>query len=408
MSKLVQFIQSNRQLLAFGFLLTFLSSFGQTFLISLYLPFIQETFELSDGGFSLIYGSATIASAFTITWLGSYIDKIRLTRFALLVLIALSVFLIIFSQAYYIPVLFIAFYGLRLFGQGLLSHTAVTSMARFFDDKTRGKAISFANLGHSFGEAFLPIIIVSLLFWLGWRYTVLVTLIFTLLAIPYSLYLLRKNSNIGQLRKYIPQPFTKEEQKQARPLQVIRTRAFWILMPSSLVAASIGTGFLLFKLKMGLSKGWDPTFIAAGFTAYAVGNAVSNIVAGFLSDRFGGKVLFPIYLLPFSLGLLTFIFADGQWVYLVLISGIGITNGFGGTIKSVVLAELFGTKIIGSVRSLFVMIMVFSTALGPLLFGSLLDAGYSFEFIAFISLLAFALCTLNSLRILVGNQKVVS
>jgi MFS family permease len=408
MPKLVQFIQSNRQLLAFGFLLTFLSSFGQTFLISLYLPFIQETFNLTDGGFSMIYGSATIASAFTITWLGSYIDKIRLTRFSLFVLLALSVSLIIFSQTYYIPVLFIAFYGLRLFGQGLLSHTAVTSMARFFDDKTRGKAISFANLGHSFGEAFLPIVIVTLLIAIGWRYTVLITLIFTLLAIPYSLYLLRKNSNIGQLRKYIPQPFTKEEQKQARPLQIIRTRAFWILIPSSLVAASIGTGFLLFKLKMGISKGWDPTFIAAGFTLYAVGNAVSNIVAGFLSDKFGGKALFPIYLLPFCLGLLTYIFADGPWVYLVLIAGIGITNGFGGTIKSVVIAELFGTKIIGSVRSLFVMIMVFSTALGPLLFGSLLDAGYSFEFIAGISLIAFALCTVNSLRILAGNNKVIS
>lgn len=399
MSSLGAYLNRNKYLIGFGFLLTFLSSFGQTFLISLYLPFIQEEFDLSDGGFSTIYSTATLASAFTITWLGSYIDRVRLTRFTIFVMLGLVFFIGLLSQTYFIPVLFIALYGLRLFGQGMLSHTSITSMARFFEDG-RGKAISFAALGHSFGEAILPIIIVSLVAVLGWRYTAMTSMILVLIAVPYAIYLLRKNVNFAQLRKYIPAPFNKEEQRQARPLEIMKTKAFWIILPSSLASASIGTGFLLFKLKLGLTKGWDPTFIAAGFTAYAVGNALSNLLGGFLSDKFSGRVLFPIYLLPFSIGLICLIFSNEMWVYLVLIGGIGTTNGFGGTVKNVALAEVYGTRIIGSVRSLFTTVMVFSTAIGPVVFGLLLDNGYSYEFIAIISLVFFVLCTLNALRIL--------
>jgi len=398
-SKLTTYLKQNRYLLGFGFLLAFLSSFGQTFLISLYVPYIQEAFEISDSLFSSIYGGATIASAFTITWAGRFIDKVRLTRFTIIVMLGLVFFLGLLSMSYFLPLLFISLYGLRLFGQGLLSHTAITSMARFFDDE-RGKSISLANLGHPFGEAILPIILVSLMALLGWRYTLITSLIFVLLAIPYAIYLLRKNVNFAQLRKYIPAPFSKEEEKQSKPWEVMKTRAFWVIMPSSLAAASIGTGFLLFKLKLGLANNWTPTFIAAGFTAYAVGNALSNLLAGFLADRFSGKNLFPIYLLPACLGFVALMFFNDPWVYIALVGGIGITNGFGSTVKNVALAELFGTRIIGSVRSLFTTVMVFSTALGPLAFGILLDNGFNFSDLAFFSLILYGVSTINALRIL--------
>lgn len=312
-------------------------------------------------------------------------------------MLGLLLFLGLFSQSYYLPVLFISIYGLRLFGQGMMSHTSITSMARFFDDD-RGKAISLASLGHSVGEAILPIIIVSVLYIGGWRFTILTTVVFVAACIPLVLYLLRSNVNFSQLRKYTPQPLSQSDETDSRPMQIVKSKAFWVIMPASLASASIGTGFLLFKMKLGLEKGWGPTFIAAGFTAYAVGNALSNLLAGFLSDKFSGRVLFPFYLLPFSIGLITLMFSDDMWVYLILIAGIGITNGFGGTVKNVSLAELYGVKIIGSVRSLFITIMVFSTALGPIFFGLLLDNGFTYEDIAYYSLILFAICSLNSLR----------
>ncbi|MCH8534815.1 MAG: MFS transporter [Flavobacteriaceae bacterium] len=396
---MINYLKKHRFLIGFGFLLTFLSSFGQTFVISLYLPSIQEAFSLSDGEFSSVYSGATLLSAFTITWLGRFIDKVRLTKFTKAVMISLIVFLLLLAFSYHIAILFIALYGMRLFGQGMLSHTSITSMARFFESG-RGKAISFASLGHSFGEAFLPIVLVGAMYWIGWRYTLVASAGFLALCIPYAIYLLRKNSNFTQLRKYIPKPFSKEEEKNASPISILKTPAFWMIMPSSLAAAAIGTGFLLFKLKLGIAKDWSPAFVASGFTAYAVGNAVSNLVAGFLADKFSGKNLFPIYLIPGILGISMLLVSSEMWVYIALIGGIGITNGFGSTVKNVALAEIYGERIIGSVRSLFTTVMVFSTALGPLLFGFLLDFGYSFEYIAVIAIIIYFFCTLNALRML--------
>ncbi|MGM0634838.1 MAG: MFS transporter [Bacteroidota bacterium] len=395
---MIHYLKKNRFLIGFGFLLTFLSSFGQTFVISLYLPDIQESFNLSDGEFSSVYSGATLLSAFTITWLGRYIDKMRLTKFTKLVMFSLILFLLLLAFSYHVVILFVALYGMRLFGQGMLSHTSITSMARFFEDG-RGKAISFAALGHSFGEAILPIVLVSSMYVIGWRFTLLASGVFLALCIPYAIYLLRKNTNFSQLRKYIPKPFTKEEEKNAHPFTILKTKGFWLLMPSSLAAAAIGTGFLLFKLKLGIANNWSPAFIAGGFTAYAIGNALSNLSAGFLADRFTGKKLFPIYLIPGSIGIAMLLVSSDPWVYIAVISGIGITNGFGSTIKNVALAEIYGERIIGSVRSLFTTVMVFSTALGPLLFGFLLDFDYTFKHIAVVSIVIYLLCTLNALRV---------
>ncbi len=393
------FFKSKKLLLSYGITLAFLSSFGQTFVVSLYLPSIQETFGLSDSAFSSIYSGATILSAFSLTWFGRFIDKMNIIKFTTLVLLGLAVTLVGLSQSYAVFVLGLSLYGLRLFGQGLLSHTSVTAMARFFDEG-RGKAISIASLGHPIGEILLPFVLVTTIYAVGWRFTLLLSAGLVALAIPFTWHLLRKNTSFSQLRNYVPVTFSATDKSQANPLNIIRSRPFWIIMPSIVVASSIGTGFLLFKLKMGLSLGWSPTFVALGFSAYAIGNALSNIAGGILADKYSGKQLFVFYLLPAMVGMLALTVSTSEWVYLVLISGIGISNGFGSVIKNVSLAEIYGVKIIGSVRSLFITIMVFSTALGTLLFGFLLDYNFSFPQIALIGFSVYLLSSLNSLRIL--------
>ncbi|MBS3818037.1 hypothetical protein KGY73_00815 [bacterium] len=49
------FLRYKLSLLAFGLLLTFFSSFGQTFLISLYVPSIEELLNISNTEFGTIY-----------------------------------------------------------------------------------------------------------------------------------------------------------------------------------------------------------------------------------------------------------------------------------------------------------------------------------------------------------------
>lgn len=394
-----QFLANNFILLSFGFCFSFFSSFGQTFVISLYVPYLQRDFNLSDGLFSSIYGVATLAGAFTINWLGRFIDKIRLTTFSIRVLIAYAFALVLLSQAYYLPVLFLGIYGVRLFGQGLMIHISITSMARFFN-QNRGKAISISALGHPFSEAFLPALVVASLVYFGWRISLVFSAVLILMMIPLTVYLLLKNRKFSQLKMYFPAIVTKEEVEQAKTSSLLKNKFFWMMAPMAIVSGATGTGYLFFQLKLGEIKGWSPTFIAAAFAAYAVANALTGLLGGFLSDKFTGKKLFPFTLFPFAMGLIVLVLFNGWWVYVVFIASIGFSNGFGSSVKNTAMAELFGTKMLGSVRSLFTTLTVFSTALGPLFFGILLDAGYSFELISVIALILFVLATINSLRIL--------
>ena len=59
----LRFLQENAPWLAAGVLLTFLSSFGQTFFISVFAGEIRETFGLSHGEWGGIYTLGTSAAA---------------------------------------------------------------------------------------------------------------------------------------------------------------------------------------------------------------------------------------------------------------------------------------------------------------------------------------------------------
>lgn len=56
--------------LLFGALLMGLSSFGQTFFVSLYGGQFRQTFGLTDGGLGTVYAIGTLLSAITLGWVG--------------------------------------------------------------------------------------------------------------------------------------------------------------------------------------------------------------------------------------------------------------------------------------------------------------------------------------------------
>lgn len=400
MLPIFSFARKNASLLFFGFLLTFFSGFGQTFFVSLFVTDIQSYFGLSDGFFSGLYALATLMSAATLSWAGKYIDLIRFPRFTLRVIAGLCLALVLLSQSYFLPLLVLGLYGIRLFGQGLMTHTSLTSMGKFFD-KDRGKAISLAALGHPAGEAVFPILFVGLMGLVGWRMSLLIASLVLFMFVPVVLLLLYGKKDYPRMRLFVPAFSNKSEaKKEARPLRFLSTKAFWIMAPSNFASASIGTAFIFFQLKLGAERGWSPTFLASSFAAFALAGAGSAILGGLLTDRFTAKNLYPLTLLPFITGLIFFLNVDKDWVYPVFLAGIGMTNGFSNTVKNSALAEIYGTRILGSVRSLFITVMIFSTALGPVVFGSLLDREIGFHTLAFASLIIMLFCTFNALRIL--------
>lgn len=370
-----RFLYRNWSLLFFGLLLTFFSSFGQTFLISLYIPSLERFFGLSNTEISSMYATATMAAAFTLPWVGKLVDTLPLRRFILLVMLGLVVACVGFSFIQLAFLLIPAFYGLRLFGQGLMSHTSVTTMARAFE-ADRGKAIGLATTGHSLGEAILPFLISLLILNAGWRTALRVeALLLLVLVLPALLLLLRGQSAA------VLHPKIEESSRQGtarNPLLLLKDPKFWIIGPTVFVLGFLNTAVFFYQLKFGASRAWAPEWMAGSLAFFALGGASSMVIAGPFVDRLSAKRLFPLVLFPYLLGVILLALGQSRLIYPLALVCLAISNGAGSTIKNALFAEVYGTQIIGAVRSMFTTIMVFSTALGPLSFGLLLDAGWSF------------------------------
>ena len=163
-----QFVGRHWRFLGFGFFLAFFSSFGQTYFVALFGGDIRETFGLSHGDFGFVYSVATLAAGLCLIWLGRQLDDVDLRVFSVLICTALIGACFLFAAVPSVMVLYVAIFSLRLVGQGLMSHTALTSMSRYFD-ADRGKAISIASLGFPASQAVFPLMVVAMIASLGWR-----------------------------------------------------------------------------------------------------------------------------------------------------------------------------------------------------------------------------------------------
>ena len=165
---MLKLIRSEWQLLLFGFLMTFWSSPGQTFLISLFSGEIRAELALSDGEFAGIYSLATLASAIVMIWSGALIDRMDLKRLSIAIVLGLAIGCGMMSYSDGFFALLISLFLLRQLGQGLMFIVSSTAMVRYLDEH-KGKASALASMGYAVAEAVMPSMLVALLLWVGWR-----------------------------------------------------------------------------------------------------------------------------------------------------------------------------------------------------------------------------------------------
>ena len=369
-----QFLKSNFQYLLFGFLMTFCSSFGQTFFLGIFNPFIREDLNLSHSEFGGIYSAATLVSSLTIIWLGKKIDDFKLRNFAIFVCISLFFAAVFMSQLSSLVHLLLAIFFLRLFGQGLMSHTSSTAMARYFD-KNRGKALGVAWLGLSFGEGILPGLVIFLLNYLVWKKIWITIAVFLIVFVLPLIVFLLKNFEDNSVEQ--EQSKKSENIKNWTRQEVLKDLRFYFLLPAVLCPAFLITGIFINQIYLFENLNWGINFIAPSFTAYAIFSVISLQLSGFLIDKFSALKILPFYLIPMILGLLFslfFKFALSPVIFFILMA---ITNGTSNVLLTSTWSEMYGTKHLGAIRSITVSLMVFSTSLSPFLFGYLIDFGFN-------------------------------
>ena len=89
---------------------------------------------------------------------------------------------------------------MRFSGQGMMSHTATTTISRYFT-KSRGKALSTGWFGLSAAEFILPVLMIYLLTITGWQNIWIGISLVVLIFLPLSSYFLVKNLNFDSREK---------------------------------------------------------------------------------------------------------------------------------------------------------------------------------------------------------------
>ena len=371
------------KVILFGFIFTFFSSFGQSYFLGLFNSSIRETLSITHGQFGSIYASATLCSSLLLIWVGKKIDDVNIFKFAFFVTILLSFACFFFSKITSIFLLFIAIFLMRFSGQGMMSHTASTTISRYFT-KTRGRALSISWFGLSSAEFILPVLMVYLLTILDWQNLWLIFSITVLIVLPISSYLLIKNLNLDS-RETESEDVKEIEIKQWKRVEVIKDYRFYIISLNMLAMPWIFTGFAVFQSFIQTSKGWGPYVIAQSFMSYSILSVLTLFLSGFLIDKFTSRKLLIYMNIPLLLAVIVLILFDTSITAFIFLGLVGISNGFANILGSSTLAELYGVKYLGSIKALTTALMVFATAFGTALFGFLIDIGFTVGNIAAVS-----------------------
>ena len=372
------------KVILFGFIFTFFSSFGQSFFLGLFNSSIRETLSITHGQFGSIYASATLLSSFLLIWVGKKIDDINIFRFALYVTLLLAFSCFFFSKISSIVFLFIAVFLMRFSGQGLMSHTATTTISRFFT-KSRGKALSICWFGLSTAEFILPVLIVYLLTLTAWQNIWLSISVLILFFLPLISFALIKNLNFDSREEVNDQNLVEKEIKNWTRVEVLKDFRFYIVCLNMLAMPWIATGVFVYQSYITESKEWGEFVIAQSFMAYSVLSVITLLGSGFLIDKFTSRKLLIFMNIPLLISMLVLFYLDISISAFIFLGLIGISNGLANVLGSSTWAEIYGVKYIGSIKALTTALMVFSTAFGTALFGLLIDKGFTIEQIAVIS-----------------------
>ena len=371
------------KVILFGFIFTFFSSFGQSYFLGLFNSSIREALSITHGQFGSIYASATLCSSLLLIWVGKKIDDVNIFKFAFFVTILLSFACFFFSKISSVFLLFVAIFLMRFSGQGMMSHTASTTISRYFT-RTRGRALSISWFGLSSAEFIMPVLMVYLLTIIDWKNLWLIFSLTVLIVLPVTSFLLIKNLNLDS-REASDEDKKDVEIKQWKRREVIKDYRFYIISSNMLAMPWIFTGFAVFQSFVQTSKGWGPYVIAQSFMSYSIFSVLTLFLSGFLIDKFTSRKLLIYMNIPLLLSVVVLFFFDTPKAAFIFLGLVGISNGFANILGSSTWAELYGVKYLGSIKALTTALMVFATAFGTALFGFLIDKGFTVGDIAIVS-----------------------
>ncbi len=378
--------------LACGTLGVLASAPGQTVGVSVFTDFLIQAHQLSRSWISFAYFAGTIASAILITRAGHWYDRFggRWVSSVSAIMLALVLTGMSFSDAIaesvasILPdsyrnqasfvVLCLGFFGMRFFGQGMLTLSSRNMVLEWFEQR-RGMALAFIGVSVAFGFSATP----TLFEWLiqkggwswAWQVIAVMVALFSLVAFCFGR---SKPEDHGLLPDG---PFAKKNRKthvetlsgrQFTLSEARRTYSFWVFTLSVVLSGVVLTAFAFHVVSIFADAGMQRSQAVAIFLPAACVSVVVELAGSWLSDFVKLKYLAMVQLVGVMMLSLSLSFLDAGPSVIFVVLGMGLMQGMFGIISAVTWPRFYGRTHLGAISGFSTSIVVAGTAVGPYLF----------------------------------------
>jgi MFS family permease len=364
-------------ILAVGTIGSVMTSPGQTYAFSAFLDHFIADLGLSRSLVSTLYTVGTLSASFVLPFVGRQFDlrgaRIMITVISLLLGLA-CIYMGFVRNA---VMLGIGFFLMRQLGQGSLSLVS-KNVINLWWVRRRGVAMGISGLAGALLAGLFPYFINTLIPLYGWRltYMLLGALIITVMLPIGWLFVRNRPEDHGFLPDGQTDTPTNAKSTSTAPLetnwtlsQALHSSAFWLVTAGLASMSMLTTGLTFHLFSIFEDSGLSANLAASVFVPIAATSALVQLVSGLLIGRVSIRILLSLALVFQALMLVMAPVLHS--VYMAYGFGLcmGITGGLEMIVASVVYANYFGRRHLGSIAGFATTLLVASSALGPMPIG---------------------------------------
>jgi sugar phosphate permease len=400
-----------------------MSAPGQTSGVSTFTDHLIDVFGITRDQLSTTYLVGTIASSLVLTYVGKLYDRYGARWMGIITSICMGAILFYMSQSdrialflgrlfdlqhaqFYVSVavLSVGFFLLRLSGQGAMTMISRNMIMKWFIVK-RGLTGGISSVFVSLGFSLAPYTFDKIIEHFTWRGAWMLMGAAAIVLFSLIVFIFYRDNpedcglkpdNIDELPQR-DSSVRNKAQKQYRLKEARKTYVFWLYAISFAIYALLITGFVfnvvsIFE-QVEMSKA-DALFI---FIPAAAISTVITLAGGYLSDYLKLKVLLLVYLAGLAAMAVSISHLQQPFFYYLLIAGNGVATGLYSVLISVTWPRFFGRQYLGEISGFAMSLMVFFSAVGPLIFSSSLSQFGSYSVAAWGCFAICAICLIGAL-----------
>jgi len=361
---------------------------------------LSNEFGWTRGDTSGAYSTTMLVSGVLSIILGRLVDKFSHRLIILLCGAAMGCACLLLSRMNTLWELYL-YFGV-LVGFGMATMIPTTSLVTRTYKEHRGLLTGLTIMGASLGSIIAAPFITMLIENFNWRTAYLFLGMVILVVVAISAVFLRdpaketpstvsRNSSI--LKKILGQ------RSNILP-KAVYSRPFWILGIILFCVGFAQSVIMVHLIPYATDEGVSALISASIISVFQGACAVGNFSVGRFNDIIGGKPSMVICLISLTLSYVILLIANTVWFFYIAAILAGI--GFGGavTLRSTIVAELFGLHSHGEITGRIMFISTIGSAVGPVIAGYIFDISdqYLWALITTISVCIIGLMMAGFLR----------